>query len=164
MPRSPINSCCFTGHRIIPTRDLQKLRYALSTEIRYLHSRGIRYFISGGAIGFDTVAAEEVLALKGELEDIHLVLAIPCLDQDAKWTPAQKEKGRRIRELADEIIYTGQKYTSDCMHVRNRFMVDSSCVCLSYCTRQSGGTYYTVRYADQRGLSRCELSERIKAL
>ena len=38
------------------------------------------------------------------------------------------------------------------MHRRNRYLVDHGCVCVCYLTGDSGGTAYTVRYAEKQGL------------
>ena len=38
-------------------------------------------------------------------------------------------------------------------------MVDSSAVCIAYCTRKTGGTAYTVRYALKKGLQVINLAD-----
>ncbi|HIS50977.1 MAG TPA: DUF1273 domain-containing protein, partial [Candidatus Gallacutalibacter pullistercoris] len=42
--------------------------------------------------------------------------------------------------------------THDCMHRRNRHLVDESGICVAYCVKPNGGTAYTVMYAKQKGL------------
>ena len=42
-----------------------------------------------------------------------------------------------------------QEYTNGCMFKRNRHPVDCSSVCISYLTKDTGGTAYTVKYATQ---------------
>ncbi|MEE1047571.1 MAG: hypothetical protein U0M60_09120 [Clostridia bacterium] len=49
--------------------------------------------------------------------------------------------------LRDEVYYFSEEYTPECMHKRNRFMVDNSTHCIFYMTHMRGGTAYTVRYA-----------------
>ena len=38
------------------------------------------------------------------------------------------------------------------MHKRNRHLVDNSSLCICYLTKQSGGTAYTVSYAESHDL------------
>lgn len=59
-----MTTCCFTGHRRIPPEAIAPLRERLEAEIESLIRQGVRYFGAGGALGFDTLAAEAVLDLK----------------------------------------------------------------------------------------------------
>ena len=74
-------TCCFTGHRVIPNSEIEQLTNRLSLEIINLIKRGYRYFGSGGALGFDMLAAEVVLSLKATYPHINLILVLPCRDQ-----------------------------------------------------------------------------------
>ena len=55
---------------------------------------GYRFFGSGGARGFDTVAAMAVLEFKKVHPDIKLILVLPCREQTRGWseTDVQKHK------------------------------------------------------------------------
>lgn len=57
-------TCCFTGHRDIPTEVKPYITKQLERILRNLIGEGIRYFGSGGARGFDLMAADTVLQLK----------------------------------------------------------------------------------------------------
>ena len=59
----------------------------------------------------------------------------------------------RIKKLADEVIYTSEENKKGCMHKRNRYLVDNSSLCICYITRKSGGTAYTVKYAQNNGMT-----------
>ena len=62
------NACCFTGHREIPPEDREPLRAALLSEIQRLYAeKGVTEFYTGGARGFDTMAAEAVLKIREAL-------------------------------------------------------------------------------------------------
>lgn len=140
-------TCCFTGHRIIPNNEKQFI-YEKTLEIcQSLIKRGFENFITGGALGFDTLAADCILSLKEMHKNIRLIMALPCVDQCKGWKSADTQKYEKILSLADEINYVSKDYSPDCMKKRNRFMVDKSCVCVSYIKRMSGGTAYTVSYA-----------------
>lgn len=54
---------CFTGHRIIPSEKRASLFAHLTDVITSLLEAGYRYFGAGGALGFDTLAAQAVLVV-----------------------------------------------------------------------------------------------------
>ncbi len=145
-------ACCFTGHRIIAA-DLHKtLPQRLELQIRQLIKQGTVDFITGGALGFDTLAAQAVLNLRNEFPDIRLILALPCQDQSKRWSKGDRDLYEEIRRRADFVHYTAQEYFSGCMMRRNRFMVDHSANCVFYLTNPRSGTYRTVAYAIEQGL------------
>lgn len=57
-----------------------------------------------------------------------------------------------IKRRSDKVVYVSREYTPNCMHRRNRHLVDHSGTCICYLTRDSGGTAYTVDYARREGL------------
>lgn len=144
-------TCCFTGHRKIPAEEVGALTARLEGMISSLYKRGIRRFEIGGALGFDTLAAQSVLRLR-EKYHIELALILPCLSQTRNWRPEDIMEYERIKTRADQVLYTSQHYFRGCMHKRNRYLVDTSSICVCYLTRDSGGTAYTVHYAQARGL------------
>ncbi len=154
-------SCAFTGHRDIPFRSYNEIREAVINEIKRLYSLGVRRFIAGGALGFDTLCAEVVLSLKESLEGVTLTLALPCKRHDARWSEADKRAFSAILARADETVYVSEEYTRFCMFKRNRYMVDNALYCISYCTRKSGGSYYTAKYAHSLGREVTEISEKL---
>lgn len=153
--------CCFTGHRVVPDRLKASLRNRLREEIVRLSGEGVDVFLAGGALGFDTIAAQEVLRLRSEkLPGLRLVLVLPCRGQEAKWSQWDASVYRDMVRHADEVIYTGEEYTRGCMFVRNRYLVDHSACCICYLTnRERGGTAYTVKLAESRGLPVINLGE-----
>lgn len=60
------DSCCFTGHRVLPKseEDRNILRDKLRSTIAQLAKEGIYRFYTGGARGFDSMAAMAVLEMK----------------------------------------------------------------------------------------------------
>lgn len=144
---------CFSGHRKLP-RDCTKLQASLKNTIVDLINRGVVFFGNGGALGFDQLAAETVLRLKEDYPHIRLVMVLPCPpeQQSLKWSAAQKQRYFRILEQADKVRILSPRYTNTCMLDRNRHMVNNSAYLICYLRRQSGGTFYTVNYAMQKGL------------
>ena len=57
-------TCCFTGHRKISADKIPFVRRNLREAIYAACTEGYRRFVCGGALGFDTMAAIEVLSFK----------------------------------------------------------------------------------------------------
>lgn len=144
---------CFTGHRAIPEAMRAEVLSKLYSTVARLILDGYTDFICGGAVGFDTVAAQCVLQMKERFPDIKLTLALPCRDQTIKWENLHDLTAyKEILGAADSVHYMQTFYTSGCMHERNRWMVDHSSICISYLTSKKGGTFYTCNYANKCGL------------
>ena len=144
--------CAFTGHRYIVASHKNRINELLVRAIRYCYAEGCREFYNGGARGFDLTAAEVFLALKDEMPDARLVMILPCANQDAKWSSAESERFKRVLYLADEVICMSPVYYDGCMQVRNRELVSRSEILIAYLGQTTGGTAYTVRLAQSRGL------------
>jgi uncharacterized phage-like protein YoqJ len=143
--------CCFTGHRKLALPE-QILQSRVEQLIEVLYGQGVYIFETGGALGFDTLAAKEVLNSKAKHSDIELHLILPHPNQASRWQVSDQEIYDMIKSAADEVIFTADHYFSGCMHKRNRRLVDDSCYCISYLEEQTGGTAYTVNYAKRKGL------------
>lgn len=141
------SSCCFTGHRFLPKEKANSIQYTLECLIRELCENGCREFISGGAIGFDMMAAEAVLKLKKTFPEIMLVMALPCRDQHIKWGKANRLRYEKLLCHADKTVYLTESYVTGCMHLRNKYMIDNAELCVAYLKNRGSGTEYTVRYA-----------------
>ena len=150
---------CFTGHRKIPPEQVETLARRLNSTLIQLIDDGYLYFGAGGALGFDTLAAQTVLELKSQYPNVKLILVLPCLSQTRGWSARDIEIYEDIKRKADKVVYTSQEYTRGCMHKRNRHLVDNSGVCVCYLTESSGGTAYTVDYARKNNLTVINLGE-----
>lgn len=159
-------ACCFTGHRILPQESVRPLRHLLRIEVLRLWRQGVDLFLTGGALGFDTLAAQELLLLREDFTpDIRLVLVLPCLGQELKWPRRDQEVYRRIIRQADDVIYTGDQYKPGCMRVRNHYLVNYSAHCITYLRENNprSGTAQTVRYAQSQGLDIIDLYAQLAA-
>lgn len=153
-------TCCFTGHRFIPANEREQIITKLERTIIELYRQGVVYYGAGGALGFDTIAADTIIRLRETYPKLRLILVLPCISQTAKWKNARDiEHYNQIKELADKVTYTSLEYTADCMLRRNDHLVDGSSVCICYKTKNRGGTAYTVNYAHQQGLQVINLAE-----
>ena len=56
-------TCCFTGHRILPRGKEKQIFEKTKEVVIELIAKGVKYFGTGGAIGYDTLAAPIVLLL-----------------------------------------------------------------------------------------------------
>lgn len=146
-------ACCFTGHRKINYEEALRLADILPFELEQLATIGYDTFYAGGAIGFDTLAAQAVLKLRESRPNIMLRLLLPCQSQEEKWSLHQKREYYRIIEEADTIEYLAQTCSSYAMRKRNKALVDNSDYCLCYLDHERSGTAYTVKYAEQKGLT-----------
>ncbi len=148
------SSCFFSGHRILEKKDAQLMKSLLREEILNRINDGVTRFIAGGAIGFDSLAAEQVIDIKKEYQEIKLILYLPCKNHFAKWTKKDIERFDEIKRQADEIkyVYDG-KYIPGCMQMRNNAMVkDSDCGIVYLAKRINSGSAQTVAFAKEKGI------------
>ena len=107
-----MKTCCFTGHRIIKiTPELvQRLRDTIINMIEC----GVTDFYNGGAIGFDMLCAETVIALKAEYKYIKLHMLLPCPPEEhvKRWNKAQIARYNEILQAADSVIVLSKHYTT----------------------------------------------------
>lgn len=129
------------------------LRIRVGQGIDYLYKQGVTTYLAGGALGFDTLAAETVLQKRLLLPDIKLVLVLPCKNQSERWGTDQKKRYEAIKNSADKVICLAEQYFEGCMQQRNQYMVNQSSFCICYLTKAVGGTAYTVREAKKAGLT-----------
>lgn len=139
-------TCSLTGHRVLYDLDIALLDRVILNLIK----NGCRRFLCGMAQGFDLAAAESVLAFKKDYPDVEIVACVPCAEQSRTFTAANRVRYDRILDGCSEVITLSQDYYKGCMHARDRFMVDNSDTVLCYLRKKSGGTYYTVSYAQKQ--------------
>ena len=144
--------CVFTGHRVIPEAEQGRLRRRLVETVETLYSDGCRTFCAGGALGFDRMAADTVLALRQKYPDLRLLLMVPCRDQAARWSAGDRTVYERQLRDADEVCVLSERYFDGCMRERNRQMVAIASVCVAYVTSLHSGSAQTVRMAETRGI------------
>ncbi len=143
--------CCFTGHRDIDPQENERLVEVLDGIVDKLCEGGVTVFRTGGAIGFDTLAALKIIEKKKKFPHIKLHLFLPCRNQTEKWNGYNMHAYEFIMNNADDITYTSENYTRGCMLHRDRCMVNGSQFCVAFCKKREGGTAYTLNYAKTRG-------------
>lgn len=133
-------SVAFTGHRTYRGAAADALRRTVGE----LYARGFRNFLSGMAVGFDLAAAEAVLELRERAPGVRLVAAVPFRGQEMRFSPADRERFRRVLAEADSVEVLAPAYHRGCYAVRNDFLVDNARVLVAWYDGSPGGTRYTV--------------------
>ena len=95
---------CFTGHRELEEAELPGLRQALELTLEAAWAQGYRYFYNGGALGFDLMAAEAVLACKRRHQEIALEIVVPHAHQTSGWPEVERCRYERLRYMADRVL------------------------------------------------------------
>lgn len=148
-------ACAFTGHRPqklgYTNEDTKNLHLQLRRELLRLVGKNYTHFLCGGALGFDLVAAEEVLWIRNQLPFVTLEMVLPWPGQSDKWSNADRQRYESIVSKADSVTVIEDEYTKGCLFKRNRFLVDSSDLLLALYLGLPGGTKMTVDYAVKQG-------------
>ncbi len=156
-------TCFFTGHRKLVNNRLDEIKEKLDESIEELiENYGINTFITGGALGFDMLAAESVIEVRVKYPGIKLLLYLPCHGHSSKWRDEDKYRLRMIMSKADGYEYiTPGTYTKDCMRLRNLRMVRDSSFCVAFCILANSGTGLTLKNAEAAGLNIINIDKKI---
>ena len=146
-------TCCFTGHRDLPKADIPYIAQRTEERILSLIRRGVLYFGVGGAVGYDTLAAQILFNLRDTIcPQIKVIVVYPFNGFTRFWTDAQRSLYAELLPRYNKITQVSEKNCRGAYLQRNRHLVDHSAYCICYCTHQTGGTAYTVQYARRMGL------------
>lgn len=164
--------CCFAGHR--PSRFhfkydesavlCSEIKTALYTLAKKLYDEmDVMRFWCGGALGVDIWAAEAVLKLKKQHQDIELYLALPFPGYYKFWMKSGIERIQKIIEQCDGCETVSPdvrpdapaKYTVPAYKRRNYFMVDQCQYLIAVFDQDKSkpirsGTLQTVNYAKKK--------------
>lgn len=152
------SACCFTGHRPdgLPGEDtgaMTLIRLRLIRTVQEAVAAGVTSFLCGGAEGFDTIAAEAVIAAREDYPAVRLILALPSRSFLLHRGMSERLRADGILRAASEAVYASDDDNSAlAMMTRNRYLVDHADCCVAYLRKSRGGTFYTVNYAMDRGI------------
>lgn len=139
----------FTGHRTYSGEAAESLAEAL----RELYSEGYRIFLCGMAWGFDLAAAEAVVALQSEYDDVELVAVVPHATFGDMFWGEQKRLYDFVLSKAQSSVVLGQQEGDLAYIRRNDYLVDNASYVLAWWDgRPTGGTAYTVAKARREHL------------
>lgn len=154
-----MRTCCFAGQRKLPKEKIERIMIRLDREVEGLIKQGVTTFISGGALGFDQVAASFIVAKKEMGRKLRLVFALPYKNHDRTWSAEQKNLYRSLLAEADERHYLSEKYDSDCIKKRDHYLVDHSAYCICAALYPLSGADQAVLYAKKKGLQVINLAD-----
>ncbi len=159
LPRRPVRSVCFTGHRQLRMTD--RLNDRLRETLEALIDEGAKDFYAGGARGWDAVCTGMVFALRAKYPDIRLHLILPCPINEQVRDDEGRRLMRNISERADDVEILSPRYYDGCMKKRNLRLVEAAdcCVCWYDSSRFASGTGQTVRLAEHKGIKVINLLE-----
>ena len=160
-PRTPGFKCCaFTGHRPgkLPyslwdgNGQAEKLKERISSAVDGLIAEGFGHFVSGGALGIDTLAALIILEKREKNPFLTLEIAVPFPEQDERWTERDKAVYRKILSRADIVTTVSCAYNPHALRLRNEFMLETCDALIAVFDGSHGGTYQTVSSAYDKGI------------
>jgi uncharacterized phage-like protein YoqJ len=118
--------------------------------IELIEEENVRGFISGMAMGVDTICAEIVLELKERYNGVTLEAAVPHKEQSYLWPQRYRDRYRELLEKCDSVYLACEEFGDDCMERRNRYMVDKCDLVLAVWSGRAGGMGDTVKYAQEK--------------
>ena len=140
--------CALTGHReLMQGFCVNRLYDTLEEKIL----KGYTFFRCGMARGFDLKALECLVDLR-QKHVFTVEACIPYAGHGNAFPPAEKKQYRTLLSWCDKTTVLYPAYTRGCYLARDRYMVDGADILLAYCTRESGGTAYTIKYAREQGV------------
>lgn len=155
-------SCAFTGHRpaALPWGEAEDDPRCLALKLRLdellgqAYSAGYRHFICGMARGADLYFCEAVLKLREKHPDVRLEAAVPFPGQSDRWSKTDRERYKALLSQCDFETLIQQVHSPDCMHRRNRYMVDHASRLIAIYNGQprASGTLGTISYALHQGI------------
>lgn len=162
-------TCCFTGHRPdklygynLGDKRYQTLAKIIREEcVDLIENYNVNTFISGGALGMDTVSFFTVEYLKTHgYPNLKNIVAIPFEKCYTKWKDSDLDRYRRMLKLADYVIIVDEidgyensfvaqgEYHVYKLNKRNEFMVDFSSQLIALWNGSPSGTYNCISYAE----------------
>ena len=136
-------TCCVTGHRNLPQREINYVKAALRREIDRAAADGYTCFISGFGEGVEQYFAE--IVLEKENPALELIAVIPY----RKRLDSLNEKGRtyKMLEACSEVVVVQEEYHPSVYSRRSRYMAErSDRVIAVYDGQKKGGTVRMIRF------------------
>lgn len=166
-----MKTIAFTGHR--PDKlygyDLKNDKYLKLNKFlekileEKIINEGYDTFISGGALGFDTVAFLSVKNLKKKYPNIKNIMAVPFENQHSKWSLKDVNLYNWMKNIADEVVFVDNlenynrtnanigMFHKDKLMIRNEYMVDNADLLIAlWDGNNKSGTANCVKYAKNK--------------
>ena len=125
------------------------VKSCLAASVLDAYEHGITGYMTGMAVGFDMLAAEVVLSMKGICQSITLMAVIPYSGQAGRFSDYNRRRYDALLAQAEETVVLSDQYYTRCFLERDRFMVEHSSMLIAcYDGREKVGTFWTVRLAE----------------
>ena len=136
-----MSACTFFGHRDCYGLSPELLR----SEIEKLINRGVNEFLVGNHGKFDAMARTALRSLQAQYPHIRYKVVLAYL-------PSKYEESA---DLTDTVYPEGLEnvHPKFAVEWRNRYLINSSDICICCVNRTWGGAYKFARMAVRRGLS-----------
>ena len=139
-------TCCITGPRDIPQREINVVQAALRRDIDRAVTDGYTCFMSGFADGVEQYFAALVMKLQKENPALKLIAVIPY--QKRLNNLKAKTRTYEMLEACADVIVMQEEYRPSVYSHRNRYMAGhSDRVIAVYDGREKGGTVRMIRFA-----------------
>ena len=125
----------------------------LSGELSPEHLPNFRSFLADAPVSvrYELTGVPKVMNLPGLHATIHVEAAVPCPDQDSRWSRQERERYARLLESCDKYTLISERYTYTCMAERNSYMIAQSSLLVAVFSGERGGTFNTIREAVSLG-------------
>ena len=147
-----MGNICFFGQRNLSPAEAPLLEEELERLALRLAGYGPAWFLTGGAPGFETLAARGVLRARRCRPGIRRALGLPGEGPSWGWSAADAAAYREIFAQADSRFFLARGYYPGCIQRQGRWMVDRCglCVCQFSAGAPGGHTGQLVAYARSR--------------
>ena len=146
-----IATCCFTGHRPEKLNVPEKIVIRkLKDAIEDAYADGFTNYISGMSRGVDLWAADLVIELRKEYQNVKLICAVPYEGFEKEWSQGLQDRYQEILLAADEVHYICENYSRGSYQKRNEWMIDHASMVIAGYTGAKGGTRNTLEYAKKQ--------------
>lgn len=161
------HTMCFTGVRPNKLCGYKREPYKpfirqLTILLKEYYKIGIRFFVTGGAQGFDQLAFWAIHGLKQEYGDIHNVVYVPFAGQESIWPKqgvfSQADYSQMLSHADDIVLLRNEKPVTkrdiiSALYSRNEAMVNHTDLVLAlqndwnWKDSDNGGTAHCMQYA-----------------
>lgn len=141
-------TCALTGHRELPPSFDKNAVY---DRLEELILEGCDLFLCGMAEGFDLLALECLISLRQKYR-ITIEACIPFPEHNQFLNQEKKALYHALLQQCDRQTIVSRLYFNGCFLLRDRYMVDHCDLLFAYCTKQTGGAAYTVKYAVSKNI------------
>lgn len=128
----------FTGHRHINV----SYQPVIDQMIDYAIAQGCHHFLSGMAIGTDTIAATTLIKRR-----LPWTAVIPFIGQEKRWPLRQQQRYQFCLESAQQVIVIDKAFSPRAYYRRNDYMINHSHLGLAVFDGRPGGTDHAVKGA-----------------